>query len=120
MSCGKKSIGNSGEDLAARYLESNGYEIVARNFHSRYGEIDIIARDGERTVFVEVKRRSGVGYGSPGEAVDARKQRKIVLTALAYMQANGLLDSPIRFDVVEILPDAARHIPGAFDATGVC
>lgn len=116
----RRQIGAEGEAIARRMLEQAGMVILQMNYRCRYGEIDIIARDGERTVFVEVKRRSGMGYGSPGEAVDARKQRKIVLTALAYMQANGLLDSPIRFDVVEILPDAARHIPGAFDATGVC
>ena len=84
MSGGTKSIGNSGEDLAARYLESNGYEIVARNFHSRYGEIDIIAKNAEYIAYIEVKTRGISSYGLPRDAVTLQKQQKIIKTAYVF------------------------------------
>ena len=78
------SRGKLGEDITADYLCKNGFEIVARNYHSRYGEIDIIAKDGDCYVFCEVKYRSGRQAGNPLEAVDQRKQKKIFRCALYY------------------------------------
>ena len=95
-------IGQTGEDLAVRFLESRGYEIVKRNYRQRIGEVDIIARDGGYLVFVEVKTRHGNRYGSPFDAVDYRKQRQISKVALAYMTRHRCLEVPVRFDVAAV------------------
>lgn len=81
------------------------------------GEIDIIARRKDIVAFVEVKRRSGLNYGRPAEAVNREKQTRIAHAAALYMQENDLSDSKLRFDVIEILPGEIQHIEGAFDAT---
>ena len=112
-----RDSGVQGERRAAEFLEKKGMQVLETNFRQRGGEIDIVAREGDRLVFVEVKARGDVRRGRPSEAVDARKQRRILLTAMRYMQLHGLSDSPVRFDVVEVLPWEIRHIPGAFDAT---
>ena len=125
MSGNTESKGKSGEDLAARYLESIGYEIVARNFHSRYGEIDIIAKNGEYIAYVEVKTRSIGSYGLPREAVTVQKQQKIIKTAYAF-EAQHQYDLQPRFDVIEIYlkpknefsPQKLTHIKGAFELNG--
>ncbi|MGN0114860.1 MAG: YraN family protein [Acutalibacteraceae bacterium] len=122
---GTKSIGNSGEDLAARYLESKGYDIIARNFHSRYGEIDIIAKNAEYIAYVEVKTRSINSYGLPREAVTLQKQQKIIKTAYVF-EAQHPYDLQPRFDVIEIYttgknefaPRKLTHIKGAFELNG--
>jgi putative endonuclease len=98
----KKNIGRTGEKLAARYLAEQGYILLEQNFHKRYGEIDIIARDGEYLVFIEVKTRSGSRYGSPFDAVDLRKQQQISKVALAFMTEQDSLDVAVRFDVVAV------------------
>lgn len=115
----RREFGNVGEDAACAYLVRKGYEILARNFRRRCGEIDVIARKRGVLAFVEVKRRSGLGFGRPAEAVDAKKQRHIVQTALLYLQENGLEDAQLRFDIIEILPARVHHIENAFDATGI-
>lgn len=125
MSGNTESKGKSGEDLAARYLESIGYEIVARNFHSRYGEIDIIAKNAEYIAYVEVKTRSIGSYGLPREAVTVQKQQKIIKTAYAF-EAQHQYDLQPRFDVIEIYlkpknefaPQKLTHIKGAFELNG--
>ena len=94
--------GKTGEDLAVRYLENRGYAIVERNYRQRTGEIDIIARDGEYLVFVEVKARRGNRYGSPLDAVTLRKQRQISRVALGFMSRHRCLEVPVRFDVVAV------------------
>lgn len=108
--------GKRGEDLAAEYLESQGYEIVARRFSCRMGEIDIIARTENTMVFVEVKSRSGGVYGRPAEAVTASKRRKIMLAAQLYLQQHALDDVNLRFDVLEVYLGYSRvcHIEQAF------
>jgi putative endonuclease len=93
--------------------------VLERRYRRRFGEIDLIAEQGERLVFVEVKTRRGAGYGTPAEAVTPRKRHRIALVALAYLQQRGWLERPCRFDVVEVLvgPDDGRrvhHIPDAF------
>ena len=112
-----RSIGRLGEDAACRYLEENGYEIVARNVYAGSGEIDIIACLEGTYLFVEVKRRSSGKYGAPIAAVTPAKARRILRAASLYLAMHGLSDRPVRFDVIEILPGTVRHIPAAFDGT---
>ncbi len=94
--------GIEGEDEACRFLKKKGYRIIDRNFRTRFGEIDIIAKEREFTVFVEVKLRNSSFYGLPEESVDFRKQKKIIKSAEFYLQKNGLSDTDCRFDVVSI------------------
>ena len=112
-------IGREGEDVAASYLMQKGYRIVARNW--RYGpkEIDIVARDGETMVFVEVKTRSTLAFELPQEAVTKKKMKNLVEAADAYMlQYNIELEG--RFDIVGVLngnpPKVIEHIAGAWQA----
>jgi putative endonuclease len=95
----RKATGRSGEDLAAQHLVQQGYTILERNYRLRIGEVDIIARDEEYLVFIEVKTRRSKRFGSPFEAVDIRKQQQIVKIAAAYLQGKEL---PVRFDVVAV------------------
>ena len=114
--------GTAGESLACRHLEGLGYAIVARNFRCRSGEIDVIARDGEVTVFVEVKDRGGRSHGEGHESVTFGKRQRVVRAARLFAATRGLSESPIRFDVISIERDPAgdrvRHDQGAFDADG--
>ena len=114
--------GDAGETLACRHLEALGYTVVARNFRCRSGEIDVIARDGDVTVFVEVKDRGGRSHGEGHESVTFGKRRRVVRAARLYAASHGLSESPIRFDVISIERDPAgdriRHDRGAFDADG--
>ncbi|PWM20995.1 MAG: YraN family protein [Oscillospiraceae bacterium] len=100
--------GRQGEDCAARFLERKGYRILARNYRTRFGEIDLIAQQGEFLAFVEVKTRTENGWGRPAEAVSAAKQRRILLAAQEYLQLVACEWQP-RFDVVEII--TARGVP---------
>ena len=116
-------LGRQGEDLAVQALKKKDYRILARRERSRLGEIDIVARDGKVLVFVEVKTRRGHRFGTPLEAVDHRKQKKLTRLALAYAARRGWSESPIRFDVVgvEFLPDQrprVRIYQNAFDGKG--
>jgi putative endonuclease len=114
-------LGDRGERAAARYLRRKGMRVIVRGYRTRLGEIDLIARDGDTLVFVEVKsRRQGV----PAEAVTPEKQRRITLAALHFLRKHGLLDVRSRFDIVAIVwPDERgepriAHIPDAFEAVG--
>lgn len=115
----RRRFGSEGEALARELLKSEGARILESNYRRPTGEIDIIARQGRTLLFVEVKRRSSTRYGRPAEAVDREKQSHILRTALLYMQEKGMTDAPARFDVIEILPEGARHIKGAFDASAL-
>ena len=115
-------LGETGEELACRELRRRGYAVVARRFRTRFGEIDIIARDGETLVFVEVKARSSPEFGAPAEAVTPRKQHTISLMASEYLLRTGSTAAPCRFDVVAVMmgqgrPPRVEVFPGAFDAT---
>lgn len=98
------SIGNQMEALAERHLTSAGLRIVDRNFRGRFGEIDLIARDGTTLVFVEVRFRRNRSFGGAGVSVDYRKQKKLLATANGYLQYRRL-DCPCRFDVFSIEQD---------------
>ncbi len=96
-------LGRAGEDAAARFLSSLGYRILARRYRVRAGEIDLVAEEGGTLVFVEVKTRSSLRWGSPGEAVDLRKRRRMARAAALYLSRVGAAERPCRFDIVEIL-----------------
>ncbi|MCX6551127.1 MAG: YraN family protein [Acidobacteria bacterium] len=97
------ALGIAGEDLACQALVRLGYAILARRYHTRVGEIDIVARDGAAVVFVEVKARSSTRYGRPAEAVTRWKQRRIGLMAQHFLSRHRLHGVPCRFDVVSVL-----------------
>ena len=117
----KQELGRLGEDAACGFLEQHGFEIVERNYHSRYGEIDIIAKDAKYLVFAEVKLRAVGSMVSGAEAVTASKARKILKTAVVWMGLHPVQLQP-RFDVIEIRTLSAGsgeicgidHIPSAF------
>lgn len=111
----KRQKGAAYEQIAAAHLISKGYEILEFNYRCKMGEIDIIARDGEHLVFVEVKYRANSQKGNPLEAISMAKQKTISKCALHYMMMNHLSDVPVRFDVVGILGDKKEHIKNAFD-----
>ena len=111
----KRSIGVAYEQKAAVYLESKGYEILAFNFRCRNGEVDIVAKDGEYLVFVEVKYRDNARAGYPLEAISLQKQRTISKCAMYYMAKYGLDNFPVRFDVVGILKNEIQLVQNAFD-----
>ena len=115
----KRSIGAEGERAARDYLAGKGIRVLEMNYRRPTGEIDIIARQRGRILFVEVKRRAGLRYGRPSEAVNSAKQVRILRTALLYLQENGLQDAAVRFDVIEILPGEIHHIEDAFDASAL-
>lgn len=110
-------LGNSGEDLASRYLQSKGYTIIERNWRCGHKELDLIAIDDGELVIVEVKTRSGLRYGNPQDAVTDSKIRKIVSAAHAYIRYRRV-DLPVRFDIVSIVSDGnndtIEHIERAF------
>jgi putative endonuclease len=97
-----------GEDLACGELRRRGYAILARRYRTRYGEIDVIAREGETVVFIEVKARWDETFGGGGDAVTAWKQQRIVRMATDYLARHGLLDAQCRFDVVTVQFDSGR------------
>jgi putative endonuclease len=116
---GDQALGRRGEDLAHRYLRSLGFHILARNYRVQdgSGEIDIIARDRDILVFVEVKSRRSSEYGTPDRAIDAEKQHKIVRAARSYALRTGADWSRIRFDVITIVftrPASIVHYEDAF------
>ena len=98
----QERLGRQGEDLACRELRRRGYAILARRFRTRHGEIDIVARDGDVLVFVEVKARSSRSFGGALGAVTPRKQRQVIAMAQRYMARVRWVARPCRFDVVAI------------------
>ena len=106
-----REAGDRGEAMAAEYLRENGYEILASQFRCRFGEIDLIARDGAYLVFIEVKYRSSLKDGDSLEAVNRRKQRKIIRVAEYYLcMHQEKADLPCRFDVIGIEEERIRLI----------
>lgn len=102
MDSAKSELGRWGEKIAARFLKRRGYRILQRNYVGRVGEIDIIARDGDVLVFVEVKTRTETDFGGPLEAVGPAKRRRIARAAQSYLLRHRIPEYPCRFDVVGV------------------
>ena len=115
----RQKFGEEGEALAVRYLKKAGYKIIETNYRTRLGEIDIIAKDKDTIVFVEVKTRTSVQFGSPKWAVTPKKQKKISMVALYYLKATNQSAAKARFDVVTIISNRDKPqveiIQNAFD-----
>lgn len=115
----RQVLGSWGEDLAVHHLEAAGYEVLSRNWRCRDGELDVVARTGQVLCFVEVKTRSGLGFGEPAEAVTWQKQRRMRLLAGRFLSAQRPTGwSELRFDVVSVLRTAdgpvVTHLPAVF------
>jgi putative endonuclease len=108
MSRARVSLGIAGENLACEELQRRGYAILARRYRRPGGEIDIIALEADTLVFIEVKTRTGVEYGSGAEAVTAAKQRRLARLASEFMVRSGFTNRSCRFDVVAIALDGER------------
>lgn len=120
MSLKRLKLGKTGEDLASGFLIKNGYRIIARNYRTKNGEIDIIASSNDILVFIEVKTRKSSFLESPFSAVTSRKQKQISKVAQEYLYANDLFDQDARFDVISITVDTTNnpcieHLENAFD-----
>jgi putative endonuclease len=102
VTLGRQRLGRSGEALAEALLRTRGYRILERNYRTRIGEIDLIARDGKTLVFVEVKSRRSMRFGSAKAAVTMAKRRKLTMVALQYLKSTAETDAHARFDVVAI------------------
>lgn len=110
-------LGLKGEEAAKRYLRKKGFKILDTNYQCRFGEIDIIAQKKETIVFCEVKTRSEGMLAAPQESVDYFKQQKMIKTAQIWLQAKGIDDCPMRFDVLAVTVSAGKaemeHIENA-------
>ncbi|NOY39995.1 MAG: YraN family protein [Nitrospirae bacterium] len=115
----KNQTGKEGEAFAVKYLRKKGYRIMASNYQTPIGEIDIVARDGDTIVFVEVKTRQSLLYGYPSEAVTWRKRERLKRLALYYLKVHRMLGASGRFDVIGLyLKDGTyqvQHIVDAFE-----
>ncbi|MBN1381932.1 MAG: YraN family protein [Deltaproteobacteria bacterium] len=115
----RAKTGKQGEDIAAAYLKKAGYRIIERNYRCIFGEMDIVARDGNTTVFVEVKSRRSDRFGEPQASVGPAKQKKLSMISMHYLKNKDLLDRNARFDVVavKLTPDGheVKLIPNAFE-----
>lgn len=114
-----KSLGKIGEDIAEELLRSKGYKIIKRNFRFGKGEIDIIAKDGDCLVFVEVKSRKNLDFGEPEYSITKSKQKQLKKIAEAYFYINGIDEQLCRFDVITIVGEKREemkinHIENAF------
>ncbi|MTI60747.1 MAG: YraN family protein [Firmicutes bacterium] len=99
----RKELGHWGEKQAVKYLRNSGYQILEQNYSCKLGEIDLIVRQEDNLIFVEVKTRRSINYGPPQAAVNYRKQDKIRKVALYYLSINRGLDMELRFDVISIM-----------------
>ena len=119
MTQARRALGASGEQAVADWYRARGYELVARNWRCRDGELDIVAREGDALVFCEVKTRRGTGYGHPVEAVTPAKQRRLRMLAQRWLAAHEEHAPELRFDVVGVLVRPYRralvtHLRNAF------
>lgn len=108
--------GKLGEEIASKYIISKGGKVIERNYRTKIGEVDLIAKLNGELVFVEVKSRSNINYGYPSESVNYKKKRKITNVAKYYILDNSLENLSIRFDVIEIYLKEKKinHIVNAF------
>lgn len=114
------SLGERGEVAAAGEVRRKGFRILRKNYKCAAGEIDLIAEKAGRIHFIEIKTRSGLGFGDPAEAVGPKKQKKLILLAEWYLKENKLENSPVSFDVAAVLLKEGgafevRFIEGAFE-----
>ena len=118
----RQALGTRGEDLACEELKRRGYDILDRRFRTRFGELDIVARDKGVLAFVEVRARSGCRFGSPFESVTPQKRRRICAMAETYLFVKRLADAACRFDVVSVIEGRdgrkVELLKGAFDIQG--
>jgi len=114
MTIARRALGIAGEDAAAAWYLANGYEVVARNWTCRDGELDLVVRRQRVIVFCEVKTRATNVFGSPAEAVNHLKRQKLRVLAAKWLEDSPVRPREIRFDVVSIVGDAVEVIEGAF------
>jgi len=118
----KKRVGNKGESIAEDYLKRKGYEIIHRNYRCRLGEIDIIAKDDDTIVFIEVRTKQNRNYGTPQDSVTPMKMDKISKTALSFIQGKNLTGFSYRFDFIAVTYSQGKpnieHIENAFVPSG--
>ena len=118
----KKLLGGVGEKCAVKYLKKNKYKILEKNYVTHFGEIDIVAKENDCYVFIEVKTRTSDRFGEPMEAVTEYKQRHIIRSAQSYLMLNKIDENSveIRFDVIEVKSDNGKneinHVKNAFIA----
>ena len=114
MTDARRAYGQAGEDRAAAWYRARGYEVLARNWRCRDGELDLVVRRGRTLVFVEVKARRTDRFGIPAEAVTPTKQRRLRTLAGRYLDATDARPKSLRFDVVSILGGTLEVIEAAF------
>ncbi|MBW8826288.1 MAG: YraN family protein [Acidobacteria bacterium] len=114
MTLQRRLRGLTGEDVAAAWYQAHGYEVVARNWRCRRGELDLIVRNGATFVFCEVKSRRTDAFGSPAEAITHEKRQRVRHLAAAWIQDSKVRPATIRFDVAAILGDELQILEGAF------
>jgi putative endonuclease len=119
MSATTQAFGETGERIAERWLKRHGWRIMQRRFRSGHRDIDLIAEKDDVVAFVEVKARSGTGFGDPIEAVNWRKRRELTRSAQVWISRHGRSGESYRFDVIGVILDAGgariRHVENAFD-----
>ena len=98
----RKEVGNRGERIAKDFLKKKGYRIIEMNYHCREGEIDIVAKKKDYLVFIEVRTKTGAGYGSPEESITSAKKEKLIASALSYIDTHNNLPSYWRIDFVAV------------------
>ena len=114
MTLARRALGADGEELAARWYEANGYEVVARNWRCRQGELDLVARRGRTFVFCEVKSRTTAAFGTPAESVTREKRQRLRVLASRWLDESPVRPTSIRFDVASVLGGRLEVIEGAF------
>lgn len=118
-----KQRGNLGEESAARYLESRGFRVLERNWRYRQWELDLVCRDGDTIVFVEVKTRRSGSMASPADAMTLKKRQKLVKAASHFLSQSDLWDEPCRFDLAAVIDTGhsmdVEHTENVFDLTGM-
>jgi len=112
----KSNIGKYGEEAAKNYLIAKGYKIIAQNYRFGGGEVDIIAKDNEYIVFIEVKYRRGTNFGNPADAITLQKQQKIINTANEYLLKSNLYETDRRYDTITIFGKEKLEIEHTIDA----
>jgi putative endonuclease len=101
----RRTVGNAGEEAVARWYRAQGYEVLARNWRVRGGELDVIVRRAGTIAFCEVKTRRSSAFGTPAEAVTPRKQERLRALARAWLAASPVRARILRFDVASVMPD---------------